>query len=218
MYLKSACIFFRRYRLKAGDHNLEKVERSEQKITPEKIYVHPEYNDAHFVNDIALVKLKQKVELGKFVRTVCLPTKDEGDLAIPKKYGITAGWGATKALKPGESLADADRYSRILQHSAYVIQPDQLCLNRSVLPFNSTVSFCAGDGKGGNDTCKGDSGGAFVREGRREGGYRWVAVGLVSWGNGCAQKDEYEYNTRVFPFIDWIKKTMDENKNPEDEE
>ena len=197
---------------------MEKVEKSEQEITPENIYVHQEYKDKDFVNDIALVKLKLKMEFGKFVRTVCLPTKDEKDLAIPEKYGIATGWGATKALKPEEKPAEADRYSKFLQYSAYMIQRDQLCLNRSVLPFNSTVSFCAGDGKGGNDTCKGDSGGAFVREGKREDGYRWVAVGLVSWGNGCAQKDEYGYYTRVYPYIDWIKKTMEENKNPEDED
>ena len=197
---------------------MEKVEKSEQEITPDNIYVHQEYKDKDFVNDIALVKLKQKMEFGKFVRTVCLPTKDEKDLSIPKKYGIATGWGATKALKPREEPEDGDRYSKVLQYSAYMIQPDQLCLNRSVLSFNSTVSFCAGDGKGGNDTCKGDSGGAFVREGKREDGYRWVAVGLVSWGNGCAQKDEYGYYTKVYPFIDWIKKTMEENKSPEDED
>ena len=166
------------------------------------------------MNDLALIKLIEPVQLGKFVRTVCLPTKDEGDLAIPTKYGIVAGWGSTKALKPGERPEKADQYSTVLQYSAFTIQSDRLCSNRSVLPFNSTVSFCAGDGKGGNDTCMGDSGGAFVREGRRGDGYRWIATGLVSWGNGCAQKDQFTYYTRVYPFIDWIKKTMDENRSP----
>ena len=164
------------------------------------------------MNDIALVKLKQEVNLGKFVRTVCLPEKDEHDLAIPTKYGIATGWGATKPLKPNEEPKKADRHPTVLQYSAYKIQSDQLCSNKSVIPINSTVTFCAGDGKGGNDTCKGDSGGAFVREGKRGDKYRWVATGIVSWGNGCAQKDEYGYYTRVYPFIDWIKKTIDENE------
>ena len=166
------------------------------------------------MNDLALIKLIKPVHLGKFVRTVCLPTKDEGDLAIPTKYGIVAGWGSTKALKPREGPKKADRYSTVLQYSAFTIQSDRLCSNRSALPFNSTVSFCAGDGKGGNDTCMGDAGGAFVREGRRGDGYRWIATGLVSWGVGCAQKDKFTYYTRVYPFIDWIKKTMDENRSP----
>ena len=186
-----------------------KKEKSQQEITPERIYVHPESHA--FLNDIALVKLGTEVKLGKFLRTVCLPKQDEGDLAIPKKYGIVTGWGATKAVKPGYPIKKADRYSKVLKYSAYTIQPDQICTNRSVLPFNSTVVFCAGDGKGGNDTCHGDGGNAFVREVRRGDIYRWVVAGLVSWGNGCAQKDEYTYYTRVYPFIDWVKKTMYEN-------
>ena len=52
-----------------------------------------------FVNDIALVKLKEHVELGKFVRTVCLPKKDEGDMATPAKYGYVSGWGGNTSLE-----------------------------------------------------------------------------------------------------------------------
>ena len=31
---------------------------------------------------------------------------------------------------------------------------------------------------------------------------------LLAGGKGCAQKDQFTYYTRVYPFIDWIKKTM----------
>lgn len=151
------------------------------------------------------------MELGKFVRAVCLPKKEGGDLAIPGKYGFVAGWGAAKPLQQGERPANADRFSTVLKHSAFTIQSDRLCSNRTRFPVNSTTSFCAGDGKGGNDNCHGDSGGAFVREGRKEDGYRWVAAGLVSWGQGCAQRNKFTYYTRLYPFIDWIKNTMDEN-------
>ena len=171
--------------------------------------------DDLFINNIALVKLTEPVELDRYVRIVCLPNKDEGDLVIPNKYGYAAGWGATRALKPGEQAAGADRYSIVLKYSSYTIQENRLCSNRSVLPFNSTVSFCAGDGKGGNGTCRGDSGGAFVREGRRGDGYRWIVTGLVSWSEGCAQKDQFTYFTKVYPFIDWIKKTIEEKRDPE---
>ena len=162
------------------------------------------------MNDIALVKLKKDVTLGKFVRTVCIPRKDEGDFALTSKYGIVTGWGATMALKSGERPKKAKRYGKILQYSAFTVQQNQLCVNRSSIPYNSTVTFCAGDGKGGNDTCLGDGGGAFVRQSKRGDGYRWIAAGLVSWGEGCAQRNRYTYYTRVYPFIDWIKKTMNE--------
>ena len=99
----------------------------------------------------------------KFVRAVCLPKKDE-------------------PLKPGEVAKIATK------GSSFRIQQDQLCSNKSVIAINSTVSFCTGDGKGGNDTCHGDSGGVFVREARRGDVYRWVATGIVSWGNGCEKR------------------------------
>ena len=201
-----------RYLLNVGDHNLSKDEKTEQRITNlQKIYVHPNFIRSRYLNDIALVKLRAEVKLGKFVRTLCLPKKQEGDLAVPLKYGIVAGWGHTKALKSGERPKYAERYANTLQYSVFPVQHDQVCANRSASqPYNSTVTFCVGDGQGVKDTCLGDSGGAFVRQAKRGDGYRWIAAGLVSWGVGCAQKNKYGYYTRVYPFIDWIKKTMDE--------
>ena len=150
----------------------------------EKTYSHQGFIHSMFVNGIALVKLKEHVELRKFVRTVCLPEKDEGDMATPAKYGYVSGWEATRALKPGEDPREADRYSKVLKYSSFMIQTDHVCSNSTKYYFNSTVSFCAGDGKGGNDTCKGDSGGAFVLEGKNDTDYRWIISGLVSWGGG----------------------------------
>ena len=142
------------------------------------------------------------MELGEFVRTVCLPEKSEGDLAIPNKRGTVAGWGVTRPLKLGERVS----LSKVLRHATFTIKRDQLCKNKSGIKFNSTTAFCAGDGKGNSDSCHGDSGGAFVREIRNS---KWVVVGVVSWGNGCAQKDQYGYYTRIHPFLDWIKETME---------
>ena len=87
------------------------------------------------------------------------------------------------ALKSGERLKEAKRYGKygkILQYSAFTVQQNQLCANRSSIPYNSTVTVCAGDGKGGTDTCLGDGGGAFVRQAKRGDDYRWIAAGLAS--------------------------------------
>lgn len=200
------------YQIKAGDHNLSVNETSQQEIALEKIFVHPRFKPKgvpQFDCDIALVKLSQKVELGEFVRTACLPEKSEGDLAIPDKTGMVAGWGVTRPLRYGERGSRND-LSKVLRHATVTIQSDQLCINRSGIQFNSTTAFCAGDGKGGEDACKGDSGGAFVRE---IGNSKWVVVGVVSWGNGCSQKDQYGYYTRIHPFLDWIKETMETGKS-----
>ena len=192
-------------------------EDMQQEIVPEKIFVHSRFKPTgvpFYDGDIALVKLSQEVELSKFVRTVCLPEEDERDLAIPKTRGTVAGWGITRSLRPGEPAHLSD-ISKVLRHASFSIQSDQLCMNKSNIQFNTKTAFCAGDGRGGDDACRGDSGGAFVREIRNS---KYVVVGVVSWGDGCAQKDQYGYYTRVHPFLEWIKETMNERKEPENSE
>ena len=45
---------------------------------------------------------------------------------------------------------------------------------------------------------------------------RWVVIGIVSWGEGCAQRDKYGYYSRVYPFLDWINRTIEEFYSRED--
>ena len=208
--------FSLRYFIKAGVHNFTRREDSEQRMQLKDIIVHDKYDPETFLNDIALLQLDQPLELKPYVRTVCLPEKDKGDLAINGKSGIATGWGVTQSLKYGEG---GKSFSKLLKHASFKIQSDQLCSDESQPHFiNSTVTFCAGDGKGKKDACHGDSGGAFVREAQTGHGKRWawVATGIISWGRGCAQKDEYGYYTRVYPFIDWIKETMGESARKKD--
>ena len=57
--------------------------------------------------------------------------------------------------------------------------------------------------------------GAFVRDvsfGLSD--FKWVVISVVSWGNSCAQKDRYGYYTRIHPFLEWIRETMNEKKEP----
>lgn len=201
------------YKIFAGAHRLNKKEKSEQEILPEKLEIHENYNDKArtYLNDIALIKLQHEVEPKKFVRTLCLPSKEEeGDLAVAGKYGYVSGWGVTRALEMGEETKKGD-YSNELKYASYQIQRNALCKNSTTYTFESDAMFCGGDGKGGNDTCSGDSGGVFVRQGKRGNGYRWIATGIVSWGEGCAQENKYGYYTRVYSYIDWINKIMTEN-------
>ncbi|XP_067016857.1 complement factor B-like isoform X1 [Acropora muricata] len=198
------------FKVSAGEYRLDQQEKSQQDISPEKIVPHGKYVKKNFLNDIALIKLKNKVELGKFVRTVCLPSKEKEDLALATKYGYVSGWGAKKELKPKTDPKPAD-FPNQLRHASFQIQDNTICQNSTEYTFEPDAMFCAGDGKGGSDSCKGDSGGAFVRKRKVGDKYRWVAAGIVSWGEGCAQTDKYGFYTRVYSYIDWIEKTMAEN-------
>ena len=155
-------------------------------------------------------KGKKGVKLGPFVRTVCLPKQNE-KLLKPGNVGFVAGWGSTQVLQLGQDPSRANSRSKILLQSAFRVQNNTICDAKTGFHFNSNVTFCAGDGKGGNDTCKGDSGGSFVRIVLRDGKFRWVSGGLVSWGEGCGLEGKYGYYTRVAPFANWIQTTMEEN-------
>lgn len=67
--------------------------------TVSKIVVHPNFNGITYENDVALLKLEQKVNFADHIQPVCLPPPDqsEDDPTRPRgplpKYGTVAGWG-----------------------------------------------------------------------------------------------------------------------------
>lgn len=62
-----------------------------QSIDVEEIKMHPKYNYSTNIHDIALLRLKKKIDFS-FVKPVCLP------VMTPEKFesGIIAGWGVTE--------------------------------------------------------------------------------------------------------------------------
>ena len=118
------------------------------------------------------------------------------------------GWVATQALRLGDHPSPQDS-SKILRHAVLQIRINPLCTNKTTISYNATITFCAGDGKGKSDTCQRDSGGPLVGEIREGRQMRWLVIGIVSWGEGCAQRDKYVYYTREYPFLDWINRTIE---------
>jgi len=73
--------------------------------------------------------------------------------------------------------------------------------------FDKETMICAGYAEGGKDTCLGDSGGPLqcpAPDGR------WKLIGLISFGDGCAERKKPGVYTRVEHFIDWIKERVDD--------
>ena len=65
-------------------------------------------------------------------------------------------------------------------------------------------TICAGEMAGGKDACQGDSGGPLFVSSQG----RFVQVGLVSWGEGCARPKLPTVYTRVATHMDWIKQNV----------
>ncbi|MCL4136048.1 UNVERIFIED_CONTAM: hypothetical protein GTU68_009818, partial [Idotea baltica] len=168
----------------------------EEEWLAESIIVHPKFDKGVlFNNDLGLLKIKRKegrgIIFGDRVQPICLTGKN-----FNYQSGLkctVAGWG-TRSSDSG--------YSRILQSTLLPILPDSDCRADHVYgPTRiSSGMFCAGYMEGGIDTCQGDSGGPLVclLEGR------YTAVGITSWGHGCARANKPGVYTKLSYYLDWI--------------
>ncbi|MFD0401407.1 serine protease [Kitasatospora sp. NPDC127121] len=140
------------------------------KVRSTYVYQAPGFSGAESGDDWALIKLASPVG-GSQVST--LPTTDS--TAYDSGTFTIMGWGAA---------TEGGAQQRYLLKATVPFVDDAACAN-AYPGLNSAASLCAGYvDQGGVDTCQGDSGGPMVH---RDAAGRWVQVGIVSWGNGCAR-------------------------------
>jgi len=153
--------------------------------------------------DAALIKLKQPVKLDRYVNVVCLPNAGENITAGTPC--LTAGWGNRKIPGEYETL--------VVNHVSVPIFDWEACkrvYDAERLEMTITNDMvCAGLSEGGKDSCQGDSGGPLVTYNVKE--KRWILVGVVSWGQGCALAGFPGVYAKVSYFIPWIEKTIADN-------
>lgn len=145
------------------------------------VWVDPAFDPATNANDVAVITLDQALPGG-----TTLPMAQRSDTA-DYRAGTQArvyGWGDT--------TGHGD-YPTALRTAPVTIFADTVCEQAypggSVGTYQPASMVCAGAKEGGRDACQGDSGGPLVVGGR--------LVGLVSWGNGCAQAAYPGVYTRV---------------------
>ncbi|XP_062311626.1 tryptase-2-like isoform X1 [Osmerus eperlanus] len=143
--------------------------------------------------DIALVKLDKKVTYSSRVSPVALPAED--DFFNPKSECWVTGWGN---VHEGIPLDDP----QILQQLQIPLIKDGLC--KYAYPQFVPTMLCAGFMEGEKDSCQGDSGGPLVCRSAE----RFVQVGIVSFGEGCAQEGFPGVYTRVAKYLDFINETI----------
>ncbi|GJQ76901.1 hypothetical protein Trydic_g17529 [Trypoxylus dichotomus] len=166
---------------------------SPQNISVQEVIVHPDYNHAHGLNDIALLRLKKPAVLSFYVTPICLNTNTD----IQDKL-IVGGWGYINET--------TEETSRFLQ-KAYVFPYELDKCNetyfnsprsRTILPMHLCARYL---GRLPQNTCKGDSGGPMQIE---KYGRKPFLVGITSFGRACAGPTPSVY-TRVSEFVDWIE-------------
>ncbi|XP_051719799.1 transmembrane protease serine 4a isoform X2 [Ctenopharyngodon idella] len=161
----------------------------------DKVIVNKDYSPARNDYDIAMIRLKSPITVGESRRPVCLPPQDlglkEGDNLV------VTGWGHT--LEKGN-------LSPKLQKAQIPLIDRAQCSSPSVYGPSVTLRMiCAGYLQGKVDACQGDSGGPLVYSSER-----WMLVGVVSWGVGCARESRPGVYTNMDQMLDWVHSVMKE--------
>ncbi|WP_305462077.1 serine protease [Photobacterium leiognathi] len=188
---------------------------------------HPDYNEANFLNDIALFRVDRS--LFDVAQPIKIVTNDEqimADLTFDNSWvtnadspvtAIASGWGDT--LK--------DSYPTTLQLITLAGVPDDQCVG---LNIDDQYMVCADSNINGliKDVCSGDSGGPLIWQNKQASADRDMGVrliGLTSNGARCSSRSsnpENQYNqltgqyTQVSTYRDWIENQIqayDNNPN-----
>jgi secreted trypsin-like serine protease len=157
-------------------------------------------------DDIALLRLARRWD-GEPARLSLTAATDP--VTPPGDQVRVAGFGKTDPRRLQlNRFAHVDGRSELFAGSADLLETaiatvaDPKCRSRYPAGAIGAGQICAGLEQGGRDSCQGDSGGPLVAY---DAGGCPVQVGIVSWGEGCADAHAYGVYTRVSHHADWIQ-------------
>uniref|UniRef100_A0A2K5Z6F2 trypsin n=1 Tax=Mandrillus leucophaeus TaxID=9568 RepID=A0A2K5Z6F2_MANLE len=172
--------------VRLGEHNIEVLEGTEQFINAAKIIHHPKYNRNTLNNDILLMKLSSPAIINAHVSTISLPT---GPPTAGTKC-LISGWGNT--LSSGADYPDELQCLDtpvLTQAECEASYPGEITSNIfcvAIFLLHLSIQLVP-------SSPQGDSGGPVVSNGQLQ--------GIVSWGNGCAQKNKPGVYTKVYNYL-----------------
>ena len=191
-------------KVKVGEHDFQKDNETLSALYDvQKVTLHHGYVPETFENDIALLRISQKVEFNRSVKPICLPLESSGKSKEPRQLedettAVVIGWGTTFFGGPKSSilrevnikLEDAERCARA--YSDFNTNEN----SKTILP----TMICAGEN--GKDSCQGDSGGPLNC--RHKHSNKWELCGITSFGFQCSAALPGVY-TKVDEYLDWIE-------------
>uniref|UniRef100_A0A663EJ44 Granzyme M n=1 Tax=Aquila chrysaetos chrysaetos TaxID=223781 RepID=A0A663EJ44_AQUCH len=150
---------------------------------PDSLILHENFDRMSMQNDIALILLSNPIEFSNEKIPICLPFIY--DINTWQHCWI-AGWGTTSAA------------SHVLQKARMKLISREECLER--IPQLEENMLCAELEKGERGV---DSGGPLVCSYWNT--MKWFQVGIVSWGEDCAEKPNHEILISVYSYRGWIE-------------
>lgn len=174
-----------------GEHDMDKEEGTEQKVTVKEVIKHPNYThwNRPMDNDIALIHLSEAVKVREVVSFAELPSNV---FEISTGLCREGGWGATDEGTPGPN---------VVKISEVPLLEKEKCKGAYNASLGDNV-ICAGEK--GIGACVGDNGGPLMchtPEGE-------VISGVMSWREGCALPGKPAVYMDVSKYIPWINHVM----------
>ncbi|XP_071050949.1 serine protease 1-like [Onthophagus taurus] len=174
-------------------------EPTQQRKKLAKVWIHEKYDKKGDYYDISLLKLKKKVDTNKFM-PCCLPTKVYNSNTRPKE-GLITGLG--------DQVFNDRNITCLAKEARILIYSDDVCKKTLTDPGQDPSktpligAFCAGYLEGKVDACQGDSGGPLTILAPDS---KYILLGVVSFGEGCAKPGHPGVYTDVSQYLDWIYK------------
>lgn len=207
----------------------------------EEVLVAPEFNvhakqsqgiSEFYADDIALLKLSQRVKMSSHARPICLPCTVGANMALRRSPGSTCKDHETELLSQQKVPAHFVALNGNRMNINLRTGPERTsCIeavsqNKGSFPGLKNVSevvtdqfLCSGMEED-DSPCKGESGGAVFLERR----YRFFQVGLVSWGlfdpcHGSSNKNlrrkpphgvvPRDFHISLFRLQPWLRQHLD---------
>ncbi|XP_067000659.2 trypsin-1 [Anabrus simplex] len=144
---------------------------------------HKKYSDKSDDNDIALIKVSPPFKFTDKVKAIELNEK----AVKGGTKAIVTGWGVTKEDNPDVPATLRKVEIPVVDHAKCAKMLEGITANM----------LCAGYEEGKKDACQGDSGGPLAADGK--------LIGVVSFGEGCAEPNSPGVYTDVSKYRKWIK-------------
>lgn len=159
-------------------------------IDVDAVLVHPEFDSNLMQNDVAILILSKDavdIEPIPFNTDTAIPANDASSVVTVIGRGNTSSYG--------------DLFEDVLRQVDVPVVPTAECAAAYDDQMITDSTICGGDlAVGGIDSCQGDSGGPLVMKV----GEQMTLVGVVSWGEGCAQAKLPGVYTRISHVSSWI--------------
>uniref|UniRef100_A0A1B6GZ11 Peptidase S1 domain-containing protein n=1 Tax=Cuerna arida TaxID=1464854 RepID=A0A1B6GZ11_9HEMI len=178
-------------------------------VRVENTIMHEHYDRVTRLNDIAIIKIKEKVQFTDLIRPICLPPPEFRTNMFVNFAPVAAGWGTS--LNNTSFRTD----TRLLEAELTIQDLDECRTNvtsklTDVLIDNSVI--CAYSPT--SDTCQGDSGGPLMfprkmRAAPDNSPGNIFLMGIVSYGYMCARPGFPGVYTRVSHHMAWIIEHLD---------